>query len=287
MSQKSPKNLERRIRYGFARKRAEGLVTAFGFHRPPIDVKEIAKKLGLAVVLEDLDEEIAGLLTTAEKERTICVNKKHSRNRQRFSIAHEIGHIKNLDVRFMTIAAVMVGSITIIADMFLRSLWFGAGRRRSAKIDARAQLIILAVAIVAAILAPICARLLYMACSRRREYLADASAARFTRYPEGLASALEKIALHVKSTKKVNRALAPLYIVNPLQARAAAGMLSTHPPTEQRIKILRAMAGGAGYVDYENAFRKVRGGDEACIGKQTLGSEGSVPARQASAEGAI
>ena len=122
-----------------------------------------------------------------------------------------------------------------------------------------------------------------MACSRQREYLADASAARFTRYPEGLASALEKIALGVKSTKSVNRALAPLYIVNPLQARASASMVSTHPPTEQRIKLLRAMAGGAGYVDYENAFRKVRGGDDPCIGKQTLRSEGSVPARQASA----
>ena len=115
--------------------------------------------------------------------------------------------------------------------------------------------------------------------------LADASAARFTRYPDGLASALEKIATHIRKPKSVNRALAPLYIVNPLQARAAAGMLSTHPPTEERIKILRAMGGGAGWVDYENAFRKVRGGDESCIGKQTLGSEGSVPAREASAAG--
>ena len=211
--------------------------------------------------------------------------KRLNRDELQGVVAHEIGHIKNLDVRFLTIAAIMVASITIISDFFLRSLWFGAGRRRSSKIDPRAQLVILAVTVVMAILAPFLAQLLYMACSRQREYIADASAARFTRYPEGLASALEKIALGVKSTKKVNRALAPLYIVNPLQARASASMVSTHPPTEQRIKILRAMAGGAGYVDYENAFRKVRGGDDPCIGKQTLGSEGSVPARQASAEG--
>jgi heat shock protein HtpX len=211
--------------------------------------------------------------------------KRLNRDELQGVVAHEIGHIKNLDVRFLTIAAIMVASITIISDFFMRSLWFGAGRRRSSKVDPRVQLAILAITVVLAILAPFLAQLLYMACSRQREYLADASAARFTRYPEGLASALEKIALGVKSTKKVNRALAPLYIVNPLQARASGSMVSTHPPTEQRIKILRAMAGGAGYVDYENAFRKVRGGDDPCIGKQTLGSEGSVPARQASAEG--
>jgi len=177
----------------------------------------------------------------------------------------------------------MLASITIIADLFMRSLWFGAGRRRAPKIDPRVQLAILAITVVMAVLAPFLARLLYMACSRQREFLADASAARFTRYPEGLASALEKIALHVKPTKSVTRALAPLYIVNPLQARAASGMLSTHPPTEERIKILRAMAGGAGFVDYENAFRKVRGGG-SCIGKRTLRSEGSMRAREGSAE---
>lgn len=205
--------------------------------------------------------------------------KRLNRDELQGVVAHEIGHIKNLDVRFMTIAAVMVASITIIADMFLRSMWFGAGRRRSAKIDARAQLIIVAIAVVAAILAPICARLLYLASSRSREYLADASSARFTRYPEGLASALEKIALHAVPPKVVNRALAPLYIINPLRAH---GMFGTHPPTEERIKILRKMAGGVGYVDYERAFRKVSGG--ACIGKTTLESEGSVAAREATPE---
>ncbi len=205
--------------------------------------------------------------------------KRLNRDELQGVIAHEIGHVKNLDVRFMTIAVVTVASITIISDMFLRSLWFGAARRRSAKIDARGQLIILVVTVLAAILAPICAQLLYMACSRQREYLADASAARFTRYPEGLASALEKIALHPAPAKSVNRALAPLYIVNPLKAH---GMFSTHPPTEERIKILRKMAGGVGWVDYERAFRQVSGG--TCIGKRTLESEGTVAAREATPE---
>ena len=211
--------------------------------------------------------------------------KRLNRDELQGVIAHEIGHIKNLDVRFMTIASVMVASITIIADLFLRSLWFGAGRRRSTKIDPRAQLAILAVAVLLAILAPFCARLLYLACSRRREYLADASAARFTRYPEGLASGLEKIALGAGSMKSVNRALAPLYIVNPLRKLAGRGLFSTHPPTEDRIKILRSMAGGAGYVDYENAFRRVRGDARGCIGKRTLKADEGVPVRRPTAEG--
>ena len=96
----------------------------------------------------------------------------------------------------------------IISDLFLRSLWFGAGRRRPAKIDPRAQAVILAVTVVLAVLAPLLARLLYMACSRQREYLADASAARFTRYPEGLASALEKIAVAAPSMKGAGRGTA-------------------------------------------------------------------------------
>jgi len=210
--------------------------------------------------------------------------KRLSRDELQGVIAHEVGHIKNLDVRFMTIASVMVASITIIADLFLRSLWFGAGRRRSTKIDPRAQLAILAATVLLAILAPFFARLLYLACSRRREFLADASAARFTRYPAGLASALEKIATSGGSTKSVNRALAPLYIVNPLQRLSGRGLFATHPPTQERIKILRSMAGGAGYMEYENAYRKVRGGTAACIGKRTLKSEGAVAAREATSE---
>ncbi|HQO36324.1 MAG TPA: M48 family metalloprotease, partial [bacterium] len=138
----------------------------------------------------------------------------------------------------------------------------------------QAQAILLIVALVIAILAPICARLLYFACSRRREYLADASAARFTRYPEGLASALEKISSRMIGAPQVSRALAPLYIVNPLQGRALFSLFSTHPPTEKRVEILRSMAGGAGYLDYEKAYAKVWGERKRCIGTETLQSEG-------------
>ena len=200
-------------------------------------------------------------------------------------IAHEIGHVRNLDVRFMTMASVMVGSIVIISDIFLRSLWFGSGRRRrSSRGGGQAQIIFLVVAIVAAVLAPLCAQLLYFSCSRRREYLADASAARFTRYPEGLASALMKISRKGGEVKKVNRVVAPMYIVNPLQARAAVGLFSTHPPIEKRVKILRNMGGRAGFADYEAAFRQLEGKKAHCIGARTLASDQSVAARQSSAK---
>ena len=200
-------------------------------------------------------------------------------------IAHEIGHVRNLDVRFMTMASVMVGSIVMVSDIFLHSLWFGSGRRRrSSRGGGQAQIIFLVIAIIAAVLAPLCAQLLYFACSRRREYLADASAARFTRYPEGLASALSKISRKGGEVKKVNRVVAPMYIVNPLQARAAVGLFSTHPPIDKRVKILRSMGGRAGFADYEAAFRQLEGKKAHCIGARTLASDQSVTARQPSAK---
>lgn len=103
--------------------------------------------------------------------------------------------------------------------------------------------------------------MLYYACSRTREYLADASAAQFTRYPEGLASALEKIVAHQRTSNggELNGAVAPLYIVNPLEATKLAAYSSTHPPTDSRVRILRAMGGGASFVDYEAAVKKVEG----------------------------
>ncbi len=200
-------------------------------------------------------------------------------------IAHEIGHIKNLDIRFMTIASVMLGSITLLSDTLGRILWLGGGRRNRMKGPPQIQMALLALTLLGAIFAPIVARLLYLACSREREYLADASGARFTRYPEGLASALVKISERVGVTKDQSlRALAPMYIVNPLQsALASSGWFSTHPPTEQRVEILRSMGGNAGWVDYENAYRKVvRQG--SCLDRHLLESEGSVSARPASPE---
>jgi heat shock protein HtpX len=131
------------------------------------------------------------------------------------------------------------------------------------------------------ILAPIMARMLYFACSRRREYLADASAARFTRYPEGLASALEKIAGHYTSRRAANKVLAPLYIVNPMEAVAAMGLFSTHPPVEKRVEVLRAMGGRAAFAAYEEAFRGAVGG--SCIGTRSLAEDSPVEARAAAA----
>jgi len=210
--------------------------------------------------------------------------KRLNRDELQGVIAHEIGHIRNLDARFLTIAAVLVASITIVADMFLRGFRYGAGMRRIPRLPLPVQLGILAGAAVVALLAPFLAQMLYLACSREREYLADASAARFTRYPEGLASALEKIALAPPPPASVNRALAPLYTVNPIRGLAGAGLTSTHPPTEERIRILRGMAGGAGYVDYEKAYRKIVGGRGGIIGKRTLSVEEGVPSRQPSPE---
>jgi len=238
-----------------------------------------------------IDDDVPNAFAAGRKPENACVAvtsgllKRLNRDELQGVIAHEIGHIKNLDIRFMTVAGVMVGSVAILADLFLRSLWFGGGRRRGGgKGGGQLQLILLAVTLVAAILAPIAAQLLYYACSRRREYLADASAARFTRYPPGLASALAKISGAVRGGKGVSRVLAPMYIVNPLQAASASsGWLSTHPPTEKRIAILRAMT-GAGWADYENAFQRVSGEGQSCLDRRTLASEGSVAARAATVE---
>ena len=175
-------------------------------------------------------------------------------------VAHEIAHVKNLDIQFMTTAAVLAGTVEMLSSGFMRGTYYGAGRRRSRSKGGGSGYLMLVV-LVLAIISPILIRLLYMACSRQREYLADASAARFTRFPDGLAAALEKLAVQNRDVPsgQVTGALAPLYIVNPLQAVAASGWFSTHPPTESRIKILRSMGGRAGYIDYEAAYRKIEG----------------------------
>lgn len=198
-------------------------------------------------------------------------------------IAHEIGHIRNQDVRFMTLAAVMVGAIVLLSHGFLRGLYYSGRRRSSSRGGGGAQLVVLAVAVTVAILAPLAARLLYFACSRRREFLADASSARFTRYPPGLASALEKISRRAGGTLEVSPVVAPLYIVNPLQARAAFTLFSTHPRTEERIRILRGM-GGAGFAAYEEAYRNVLGAHNTCIGPTTLGDAEAVELRDPTPE---
>ncbi len=189
-------------------------------------------------------------------------------------VAHEMSHIVNRDVLFITFAGVMLGAIVLISQVFLRSLWFtGGGRYRSKSKDSgQGQLIFLAIAILFAILAPIMAQLLYFAISRKREYLADASAVRFTRYPEGLASALEKISMSTEELKTANKVTAPMYIVNPLKPKGMklSDLTSTHPPISERIRILRSIGQGANYFNYQQAFNKVTGKSSVVIPKSGL-----------------
>jgi heat shock protein HtpX len=166
-------------------------------------------------------------------------------------IAHELSHIRNEDVRYATLVVVTVGAIALLADFAIRHLRWGGGPRRSRNRNAGLVLVLLAILI--AVLAPLSARMLQAAISRRRETLADLSGAELTRYPEALASALEKIAADPEPLEAANRATAPLYIVNPLAKvdRSWVGLFSTHPPTEERVRLLRnlvlsAPSGGAG-----------------------------------------
>lgn len=257
-----------------------------------VEEMSIASGLGRVPAIYIIDESSPNAFAVGCKPERAAVAvtsgllKRLSRDELQGVIAHEIGHICNLDIRFMTLASVMVGTIALVAQMFLHGLWYGGGSRRrsSSRGGGQLQIILLVIAIVFAILAPICARLLYFACSRRREYLADASAARYTRYPEGLAAALERISLRPGDMKTANKAVAPLYIINPLQARQAVGMFSTHPPTKQRVQILRAMGGGAGFAEYEAAYCKLMGRGKHCIGEHTLSSSEPVAIREATPE---
>ena len=143
-------------------------------------------------------------------------------------LAHELGHVANFDIRYMTLATVMVGMIAIISEMFLYSLWFRGGNNKN--------IVLILIGIAMAILAPIVVKLIQFAISRKREYNADASAVKFTRYPQGLIGALEKIQKSNYPEKKVSKAIAPLFFSNPLK-----GLGSTHPPIEKRIKMLQRM----------------------------------------------
>ncbi len=204
-------------------------------------------------------------------------------------IGHEIAHIKNRDVMLMAICGVLLGSIVILAYYGSRFLFFGGmgGSRRSSSRGGGCgggSLVLLVVALVFMILAPIFAQLIYFAISRRREYLADASSALYTRYPEGLASALEKIANSTQQLRNANKATAPMYIVNPFRERGlrASDLTSTHPPISERIRILRSMA-GASYKDYDQVYRQIHGG-KGVIPASSLVAE-TVPVRTVKLEG--
>jgi heat shock protein HtpX len=190
-------------------------------------------------------------------------------------VAHEMSHIINRDVLVMTFAGMMLGAITLMAEVFTRSLWFGGGSRYKSKSSdkgGQAQIIIMILAIALAILGPIMAQLLYFAISRKREYLADASAVRLTRYPDGLASALEKISSSNLDLKTANKVTAPMYIINPLKKKGMqlSNVTSTHPPITERINILRSMTQGVNYANYQNAFNSVKGKQSSLIPQSGL-----------------
>ncbi len=177
------------------------------------------------------------------KNSVVCVTEgaleKLDRRELEGVLAHELGHIGNYDMKFMTLVAVMVGMVAIISEIFLRSLFFGAG---GGKDRGKAQIIFLIIGIALAILAPIVVYLVQMSISRKHEYSADATAVKFTRYPNGLIGALKKIKQDYAydntkmHKKKPSKALAPIFFANPFKA-----MGSTHPPIDERIKKLERM----------------------------------------------
>lgn len=156
-------------------------------------------------------------------------------------IAHELSHIGNKDILLSTVVVIMVGFVTLLADWFRNWTFFGERKSNNDSGSGQLQLILMIVAIVLSILAPIAALLMQLAISRKREFLADADGALLTRYPEGLARALEKISADPQSLKEANRATAHLFIANPFRGKKVSKLFMTHPPIEDRVKLLRGM----------------------------------------------
>lgn len=162
-------------------------------------------------------------------------------------IAHELSHIRNYDIRVMALVTILVGVVTLLADWFMRMAWWGGGRRNDRDSGGSGAFFMVA-GLVLALLSPFIATLIKLAVSRSREYLADASAVSLTKYPDGLARALEKISMDKEPLEAANKATAHLYISNPLKnlkkgssVGMFASLFSTHPPIEERIKRLREM----------------------------------------------
>jgi len=205
----------------------DGLSIAAGIPRPKIYVIESEEMNAFATGKNPENASVAvttGLLENLKRDELEGV------------IGHELSHIKNYDIRFMTLVAVLVGLIAILSHLILRSWRFGARGKREDK----GLGLIIVVGFILAIFAPIVVRLVQFAVSRRREYLADASSAKLTRYPAGLANALEKIMNFNKGKMKVSEAVSHLFFVDP--SRSSLDQLyATHPPIKERIKILRSM----------------------------------------------
>ena len=215
--------------YQYLRDTIEGLSIASGIPPPKAYIIESEDLNAFATGRNPENASIAvttGLINTLNRQELEGV------------IGHEISHIKNRDILFMTLVAVLVGLAAIISHLILRSLWFGARRDRRDKNGI--MILLLIVGIILAIIAPIATRLVQYAISRKREYLADASGVSLTRFPEGLASALEKIANKNQGRMNVSEAVSHLFFVDPKQS-SLDSLFATHPPIEERIKRLRNM----------------------------------------------
>jgi heat shock protein HtpX len=219
--------------YQYLRDTVEGLSIAAGVPVPKIYVMDSDELNAFAT---GKDPEHASIAVTTGLMRSL--------NRQELEgvVAHEMSHIRNRDVEFMTLIAVLVGLAAILSHIILRGLWFGGARRkdRDRGRGGGIEVILLLVGVVLAIIAPIVTRLVQFAVSRKREFLADASGAELTRYPEGLASALEKIGRLNKGNMNVSEAVSHIFIADPVHS-ALDSLYATHPPIEERIKRLREM----------------------------------------------
>lgn len=182
---------------------------------------------------------------TASIAVTTGLLQKLNRDQLQGVIGHELSHIKNYDILFCTMIAVLVGIVALMCDFMRRSMFYGGRSRSNSRGKGGGDAIIILVALLLAIFAPIFAQIIRFAVSRQREYLADASSVELTRYPEGLASALELISRDKEVLEVANRATQHLYIVNPIkpfETRAQNNIFSTHPPIEERVARLRSIA---------------------------------------------
>jgi heat shock protein HtpX len=233
-----------------------------------VDEMTIAAGLGKMPAIYIIPDPAPNAFATGRKPETASIAvtagllSRLNRDELQGVIAHEMSHIIHRDILYVTLAGVMLGAVAILSDVYLRGFLRGSsfGRRTSGRGGGQAQAAVLLIAVLLAVLAPILTQVLYFALSRSREYLADAGSARLTRYPEGLASALEKIAAAPTQLAGVNRATAPMYIVNPLTQAGGSesfSLFSTHPPVAKRVAVLRAMMHGANWKDYGDAYMAV------------------------------
>jgi heat shock protein HtpX len=219
--------------YSRLRNRVEGLSLAAGLPKPGVYVMH--------------SPEINAFATGRDPQHSvICVTdgalQRLTEAEMEGVLAHEMSHIANYDIRFVTLVAVMVGIISIASEIFLRSMWYGGGHRDNDR-GGSAKALFMILGIILAIIAPIIVKLVQLAISRKREYMADAGSVQLTRYPGNLISALKKIKAYYAGDgqhAKINEAVAPMFFADPLHARLI-NLFNTHPPVEDRIKKLEAM----------------------------------------------